>query len=140
MKNVLRSFLLMALLTACGQGSVSGGQAAPGSAQPYSAGCSLPICANDWKGPEGAGGYIVFRVSDSSVTSSSICKNGMIAKVTVPAKVTATHIEVLQSAQKREVRSDGQWCEVNAVAVAIPYMIQNNQLLIEGAVAVPYNN
>lgn len=138
MKKALYSLLIAVLLSACSDGGGSD-DSGGGMAEPANSNCSLEICRNSWmdQGTSNVGDYFVFRFTESTITASNVCHNGLVAKITVPARVTASSVQVLKSAKKRESRH-GQWCEIVVSPKSASYSIFNGQLHVGGSVLTRY--
>jgi hypothetical protein len=133
MKKAFSSLLLVALLGACAddKNSDTGG----GMAEPTSSNCSLDICSNSWMSyaDSTVGDYFIYRFTDTTLTVTNDCHNGLKAKVTVAAKVSANMVQVIQTAKKRETRGN-DWCEVTVLSKTLSYSIINGQLHVGGTV------
>lgn len=139
MKKALYSLLIAVLLSACSDGGGSDDSGGGGMAEPANSNCSLEICRNSWmdRGTSNVGDYFVFRFTESTITASNVCHNGLIAKITVSARVTASTLQVLKSAKKR-VSRNGQWCEIKVSPNSVSYSIFNGQLHAGGSVLTRY--
>ena len=101
--------MVVSLLSGCGSsGSNNPADSQSGGGVTTS---SLKIAANSWKYARG-NEYVIFTFSESRALASYHCFNGLVASVSVPARVTAETVEIL-GADRKEINQNGQYCEAH---------------------------
>jgi hypothetical protein len=135
MKTIILLFGFVALVSCNQGGSSSNNNPAPAGDNPDTVVLqqnSLPIFANAWGkkyGNSTDGGTSVIKFSDSKISFSNYCNDGLSVSIVVAARVDNTSIQVLEN-KERKAEGNGRVCSVFSRDITSTYTIQGGQLII----------